>query len=399
MLEVEEAQERIIAATRVLPAESMALNEAASRVLAEDIAAPVALPPFDNSAMDGYALRASDVANANADSPRRLRCVGDVAAGDSGAVQVESGACVRVFTGSPLPRGADAIVMQEDTRVTGEFVEVLDSVKPWENVRFAGEDVKAGTNVARTGQRLTAARLALLAALGIERVTAGRRPLLGILSTGNELREPGPALKPGQIYESNRATLTSLVAQSGGSARVFPLVRDTEEETRRALETAFAECDAIVTTGGVSVGERDFVKPALTLLGGTTDFWRVNMKPGKPFVLGRYRDKLLFGLPGNPVSAFVTFLVLARPAILKMQGAAELRLAEHPAVLAESVQNTGERRHFMRVLVDTEGRVRNTGAQASHMLSSLANANALLEVPPKTLWHAPGNVRVLRWEL
>ena len=399
MLEVEEAQARIIAATRPLPSESVSLAEAAGRILAHDIAAPLSLPPFDNSAMDGYAVRAADIALANADSPCRLKRIGDVAAGGSFSPAVESGTCVRVFTGSPLPRGTDAVVMQEDTRATNEFVEVFDAVKPWENVRLTGEDVKSGTIIARGGQRLTAARLALLDAMGIQRGSAGGRPLLGILSTGNELIEPGATLTPGRIHESNRAMLASLVAQCGGSPRVFPLVRDTVEETRRALETAFAECDAVISSGGVSVGEHDCVKPALESLGGTMEFWRVNVKPGKPFVLGSYRDKFLFGLPGNPVSAFVTFLLLSRPAILKMQGAAELRLTEHPAVLAESFQNSGDRRHFMRVAVDIKGAVRNAGAQASHMLTSLANANALLDVPPKTLWPAGHTVQVLRWEL
>jgi molybdopterin molybdotransferase len=398
MLEVEEAQARIIATVQPLPGESVSLTEAAGRVLARDIAAPISLPPFDNSAMDGYAVRAADVGKTSAGSPCRLKRIGDVAAGGSFSPVVESGTCVRVFTGSPLPRGADAVVMQEDTRATGEFVEVLDTVKPWENVRLAGEDVKSGTLIARAGQRLTAARLALLGAMGVEHLPAGRRPLMGILSTGNELIEPGAAPGPGQIYESNRVALASLVAQIGGRARVFPFVRDTVEETRLALERAFAECDAVITSGGVSVGEHDCVKPALESLGGMMDFWRVNMKPGKPFVLGRHRDKLLFGLPGNPVSAFVTFLLLVRPAILKMQGAAELSLTEHPAALGESFQNTGERRHFMRVTVDTKGRAQNTGAQASHMLSCLANANALLDVPPKTLWPAGQSVQVLRWE-
>jgi len=399
MLEVEEAQARIIAAVRPLPAESVALTDATGRVLAGDIAAPISLPPFDNSAMDGYAVRAADVSAASAASPVRLKRIGDVPAGGNFSGAIESGMCVRVFTGSPLPRGADAVVMQEDTRATAECVEVRDVVKPWENVRLAGEDVKAGTVIARAGDRLNAAHIALLGAAGMERFTVTKKPLLGVLGTGNELIEPGQPLAPGQIYESNRAALASLVAQSGGTTRVFPLVRDTEEETRLALEMAFAECDAVVATGGVSVGEHDCVKPAFESLGGTMEFWKVNMKPGKPFVFGRRGDKFLFGLPGNPVSAFVTFLLLVRPAILKMQGATELKLAEHSAVLAQSFQNTGERRHFMRVAVDASGEVRNAGAQASHMLSSLASANALLNVPPKTSWPAGRHAQVLRWEL
>ena len=398
MLEVEEAQTRIMAALRPLPSESIALNEANGLFVAEDITAPISLPPFDNSAMDGYAVRSADVTKARADAPVRLKRIGNVAAGASFASEVASGSCVRVFTGSPLPPGADAVVMQEDTCATDEIVEVLDAAKPFENVRLAGEDIKAGATIVRAGQRLTAGRLALLGAMGIERLTTARRPSLGILSTGNELIGAGAPLGPGQIYESNRAVLASLVRQSGGHPRVFPLVRDTREATQRALETAFAECDAVITSGGVSVGEHDYVKPALELLGGTMEFWKVNVKPGKPFVLGRYRDKLLFGLPGNPVSAFVTFLLLARPAILKMQGAADFKLTEHPAVLAEGFRNAGERRHFMRVMVDAKGDVRSAGAQASHMLSSLASANALLEVPPNANWPMGRRVQVLRWE-
>jgi molybdopterin molybdotransferase len=399
MLEVEEAQAHIIAAIRPLGTESIALADATRRVLAQDIAAPISLPPFDNSAMDGYAVCAADVAKASAGSPCRLKRIGAVPAGGSFNGAIESGTCVRLFTGSPLPHGTDAVVMQEDTRAAGEFVEVLDTVRSWENVRLAGEDVKTGTVVARAGDRLTAARIALLGATGIDRFLVAKRPLVGILGTGNELIEAGQPLASGQIYESNRAALASLVTQSGGGARVFPLVRDTEEETRRALEIAFAECDAVVTAGGVSVGEHDCVKPAFESLGGTVEFWKVNVKPGKPFVLGKYGDKFLFGLPGNPVSAFVTFLLLVRPAILKMQGAAESRLAEHSAALAESFHNAGDRRHFMRVTVDARGEVRSAGAQASHVLSSLAGANALLDVPPKTLWPAGQRVQVLRWEL
>ena len=398
MLDVEEAQQRIISAIQPLAVETISLRNAAGRVLAQSVAAPISLPPFDNSAMDGYALRAADVVNASADSPAPLQCMGAVAAGATFGNIVESKTCVRLFTGSPLPSGADAVVMQEDTREAGKFIEVLDAVKPWENVRLTGQDVKHGATIACAGERLNAARLGLLGAVGIESIQVSTQPVVGILSTGNELIEPGRPLAPGQIYESNRLAMASLVTQFGAVARVYPLVRDSLEATRGALEAAFAECDAVITTGGVSVGEHDVVKAAFDAMGGTLEFWKVAMKPGKPFVFGRFGKKFLFGLPGNPVSAFVTFLLLARPAILKLQGAQDASLPAHPGVLAEPLQNRGARRHFMRVQVDAAGQVRSAGGQASHALSSWARANALVSVPPETLWPSGAPVQVLRWE-
>lgn len=384
MLEVEEAQARISAAVSPLASELILLREAAGRVLAESMVAPLSLPSFDNSAMDGYALRAADVAGASAQSPVILKHVGAVAAGATFGGAVEHGTCVRLFTGSPLPAGADAVVMQEDTRVAGHSISVLDAVKPWENVRLTGEDVKRGKTIVQAGERLSAARLALCGALGLERVRVGARPVIGILGTGNELVEAGTPLAPGQIYESNRLAVAALVHDAGGSANMLPLVRDSLEATRDALEKAFAESDAVVTTGGVSVGDHDLVKAAFESLGGTVDFWQVAMKPGKPFVFGKLGGKFLFGLPGNPVSAFITFLVLVRPAILRMQGASDLSLSSHPAVLAEPLHNRGGRRHFMRVRVDESGRVWSSGPQASHALGALARANGLVEVAPET---------------
>jgi len=399
MLEVEEAQQRIISAIQPLAAETVSLREAAGRVLAQSLAAPISLPPFDNSAMDGYALRAADVSQARADKSISLKCIGAVAAGATFDKNVETKTCVRLFTGSPLPSGADAVVMQEDTRASGDSIEVLDAVKPWENVRLAGEDVKHGATIACAGERLNAARLALLGALGIENVSVARRPVVGILGTGNELVEPGQPLAPGKIYESNRVAIAALLTQFGAAPRVFPLVRDTLDATRAALEKTFRECDAVVTTGGVSVGEHDFVKAAFEAMGGTLEFWKVSMRPGRPFVFGRFGEKFLFGLPGNPVSAFVTCLLLVRPAILKMQGAKDLSLPAHPGVLAEPMQNRGARRHFTRVCVDAAGQVRSAGVQASHALSSLALANGLVSVPPETSWAAGTSVEVLRWEI
>src|SRR5437773_696972 len=317
MLELAEARQRILATLEPLPGESVPLSAAPGRVLAETIVAPIDLPSFDNSAVDGYAVRAADVASAGADIPVALQLAGQVAAGEIFSGSVRPRTCVRIFTGSALPTGADAVVAQEDTRSDPEKpdrVLVFDRAGPWEHVRLQGEDVKRGAVLAQAGERATAGRIALLAASGLREIKAHRQPIIGVLATGNELVEPGQALPQGKLYESNRATVAPLLARSGAVSRILPLVPDTLAQTKQALAQAFAECDGLVTTGGVSVGELDFVKPALAELGGSLDFWKVAVKPGKPFVFGRWREKVLFGLPGNPVSAIVTFLLLVRPA-------------------------------------------------------------------------------------
>jgi molybdopterin molybdotransferase len=238
----------------------------------------------------------------------------------------------------------------------------------------------------------------LLSALGVQELFASKQPSIGILSTGNELVAAG-TLDPGCVFESNRHGIGSLLSQAGGVVRTYPLVKDTLAETRAAVEIALNECDCIVTTGGVSVGEYDFIKAAFKALGGTIEFWKVSIKPGKPFVYGKWKDKFLFGLPGNPVSAFVTCLLLVYPAVLRLQGAVDVSLPRHPALLLEEIVNQGERCHFLRVKVDARGGVCSAGLQASHALHSLAQANALLPVPPKTRWFAGQIVQVLRWEL
>lgn len=398
MIEVEEAVTRIVATVAPLPAETVALAEAAGRILAENVTAPISLPGFDNSAMDGYALRAADVRQATADNSVTLHCVGTAPAGTHFQGSIQPGTCVRIFTGSPVPAGADAVVMQEDTRASGDQIAVLDGVKPWENIRLCGEDVKAGSVLATSGTRVTAAVQAVIGATGVSHVRVGRRPLIGLLATGSELKEAGEPLAPGQIYESNRLALATLVRAAGGTPCAYPLVPDSLDATRHALSRAFSECDAVITTGGASVGDHDYVKAALESLGGTLDFWKVSMKPGKPFVFGRLGGKSLFGLPGNPVSAFVTFLLLVRPAILKWQGATDLALPSRPAHLAEPLHNRGPRPHYVRVHVDGAGQVRSTGTQASHMLSSLAPANGLLRVPGDTLLPGGQAVTVLALE-
>ena len=370
MLEFEDALARILAEVPAPAHEAVTLAAAHGRVLAEQVRSPIDLPPFDNSAMDGYAVRSGDVAAAKPDAPVRLRVMGKIAAGEPPVVEVLAGGCVRLFTGSPMPRGADAVVMQEETRPAPDQVGimlVLASAHPGENVRKQGEDISRDAILGRPGEILTAGRIGLLAAAGLARIWVGRKPVIGLLATGSELRDAGTPLSPGEIYDSNRFALAALAQRAGAHCVTLPSVADSAAATRAGLTEAFTRCDIVVTTGGVSVGELDFVKLAFEEIGGSLQFWKVAIKPGRPFVFGRWDKKLLFGLPGNPVSAFVTFLLLVRPALLRWQGANDTALPAHPGVLAEALANPGERRHFLRVRVDTASQVRSAGAQASHI--------------------------------
>lgn len=401
MLELEDAQKRILSDLHPLERVNASLTNAAGHILAESIASPLNLPPFDNSAMDGYAVQAKDVSAATESAPVALRLIGKVAAGAVFDGEVSSGTCVRIFTGSPLPSGADAVVMQEDTlsdEATPQTVWIRDGVKPWENVRFHGEDIKQGTEMAQAGDRLSFGKISLLAATGCSEVKIFRTPIVGIVATGSELQELGQSLKPGQIYESNRAALSVVVSLAGAVAKPYPLVEDTPAATEAVLKESLQKCDVVITSGGVSVGEFDYVKSAFQALGGDLSFWKVAIRPGKPFVFGKWKEKCLFGLPGNPVSALVTFLLLVRPALLKLQGATDLHLRKQTGILAADLVNRGDRRHFVRVTVAEDETIQSAGLQGSHAQSSLSLANGLVDVPPKGMLKSGDRVAVLRWD-
>ena len=384
MLSLEEAVERSLAAAPLLGSEIVPLADAGGRFVASPLKAGVSLPGFDNSAMDGYAARSADLNGATTESPVELSCIGVIPAGAHPVDKVGEGTCMRIFTGSPIPRGADAVIMQEDCSTPGDdhTVRCNDSIKPWENIRLKGEDVREGDPLITAGMRVTAGTIGLLAATGHHSVEVGLRPKVGLVTTGSELVEPPGELQPGEIYESNRAMLASLVSKANGLPTPYPIVPDTLEATVAALGRAFAENDAVLTSGGVSVGDHDHVRPAIERLGGSLDFWKVAVKPGKPFVLGQVGGKPVFGMPGNPVSAIITYLLMVRPALLKMQGASEWRLAKRPGRLTDELVNKGDRRHFVRVTIDDLGLVRSVGGQRSHMLGSLAKSNSLVDLPP-----------------
>ena len=401
LLSMEEALDRILVKMNPLGSEFVHISETEGRVVSESLIAGISLPPWDNSAMDGYAVRASDLTSASPEVPAVLKCLGESPAGSVSDSVMVPGTCLRVFTGSPMPQGADAVVMQEDTRTmgeSGEHVLVLDSVRPFESVRFKGEDVKEGDALVSPGTRVSGFQVSLAMAAGLQRCSVHCRPRVGILATGSELCEPGQPLTPGGIYESNRILLKSLVQRAGCEPVVYPIVEDSLEATCQALSKAVEECDALVTSGGVSVGDYDFIKPAFESLGGEIDFWRIRIKPGKPLVFGEIKSVPVFGLPGNPGSATVTFTLFVHPALVKMGGVSEYQHSYVQGKLTESMNNPGNRRLFLRVQLNADREVTMSGRnQASHALGSLAASDGLLSVLEGTVLEQGAPVSVMMW--
>jgi len=383
MLTVEEARERVLARFHPLEAEAIPLSDALGRVLAEDALARASSPPFTNSAMDGYALRSADTTGANAQAPIRLQLVGEVPAGSVYPRVVQAGEAVRILTGAPLPDGADAALQQELTEVSDGWVTIAQPVAPGTNIRHAGEDAQPGALLAQAGAELGPAEIALLASLGVSPVRVARRPRVAILATGDELAPLGQPLKPGQIYNSNTPYLIAAVIRAGAEPVALGIAPDREEALREKLAQARQGFDLILTSGGVSVGDYDLVKQLLSEQ-GAMEFWRVRMRPGKPLAFGSLGETPLLGLPGNPVSAAVTFELFGRPAIRRMLGAAQVERPLIEVTLEGSDQRRSDRRHFVRVrLASRGGRLvaRATGEQESHLISSLQGATALLIVP------------------
>ena len=395
MIRVEDARTAILAAVEPLPSpEFVALRSAAGRIarwmfMLHRTSRHSTMPPWT-----GMPFKV-------AISPVRLRfrvrlpIAGTLAAGAAPSTVVAPGTCLRIFTGAVLPPGADAVVMQEDARVEDDTTAIFhETVTPWEGVRMAGEDFRLGARLVETGECLRPAHIGLLAAAGQARVAVFRRPRVALLATGSELTEPGQPLAPGRIYDSNRVLLASLAASDGIQVVLDSTIPDSLELTMAALRDAARKADVVVTTGGVSVGALDVVKGALVALGGTVEVWRVAMKPGKPFAWGRLEAAHWFGLPGNPVSAFVTWWLFVRPALRRLMGERHPFARRFPGRLSEAVVNRGDRRHFVRVILDESGGIRLAGTQASHVQSALASANALLDVPPETVWPAGREVTV-----
>jgi len=398
ILSLEQARDLILAAARPLPADMSPLAGAQGRFTSNAIRSPIPLPPADNSAMDGFAVRSQDLAAASANRPIALRILGTAPAGSPFDISLTEGTCVRLFTGSVIPPGADAVVMQEQVGQNPKDPSLAlfaEPAPPGQHIRPRGRDAQQGAILLHSGERLTAARLSLLAAAGLSYVRVVRQPVATLLATGSELREPGQPLPPGALYESNRIGLATLALQAGVAPRIHPITPDNLAATKAALALAFSQSDVVISTGGISVGATDWIKPAFTEIGGQLDFWKVDMRPGRPFAFGRWHEKLFFGLPGNPVSAHVTFHLLVRPALLRLQGARDVLPLTVPATLAEPLINPTPRRHFMSVVLDAARHARPAGDQSSHILTTLSRADGLVDVPPSTTLPANTPVSVI----
>lgn len=380
MLEVEEAQARVLDVVRVLASERVALTEAVGRVLREDVTAPRDVPLADNSAMDGYAVRSVDIAGAAKDSPVKLRVIEDLPAGRVAAKRVEANTAIRIMTGAEVPPGADVVVQVELTDGGTDEVTIFESLTAGQNIRRRGEDMRKGDVVLTSGTPIRAAEAGVLASMQRAAVEVARRPTVAILSTGDELVTIAGEVAPGKVVNSNSYSLAALAAEAGAAPRVLGIVPDERGATIRAIESAL-ECDFVVSSGGVSVGAFDFVKEALDSLGAETRFWQVAMKPGKPVVVSTLRDRVYFGLPGNPVSCMVSFLLFVAPSIRKAMGQKANLFPPTVTIRAGGdMKSKGDRRMYVRVkVVSRDGELVGLPmrAQGSGVSTSMVGANAL----------------------
>jgi len=384
VLSVAEALEAVLARIPAPAREAVALDAALGRVLAQDVVATRALPGFDNSAMDGYAARAAEL-------PGTLALAGVVGAGELRAEPVPAGHAVRIFTGAPMPADLDTVVMQENAARDGDRV-TLPATPAGDNVRRAGEDVAIGETVLAAGTRLLPWHLGVLAALGVTQVPVARRPNVAIVATGDELVDAATVPGPGQLVDSSAHALDALVREAGGVPHRLGVARDDLDAITLLLTAALAH-DVVITTGGVSVGDRDHVRAALDAAGVTLELYKIAMKPGKPFSFGRREDTPVFGLPGNPVSTVIGFELFLRPALLAIQGAATVERPRAPVELPAGFRKQPGRAHYLRARVVREGArlvAQVHPKQGSAMLSSLIGVNAIVEIAADVTTIPPG---------
>ena len=393
MLTVEEALEQILSRTRVHEPESLDVTEALGRILAEPVVSRREIPPWPNSSMDGYAIRAGDTLA----GPAHLAVVAHIAAGVLPSRPIAAGEAARIFTGAPLPDGADAVVPQEDVEADGSHVRVPGGIARGAFVRPRGEDVRPGDHVLSPGQRLGAAEVGLLATLGHSPVRVYRRPRVAVLSTGNELADLGVEPAPGQIPNTNTYALMAQALEAGAEPVNLGIAPDDLEAIERRVQSG-AGADVFLSSAGVSVGEFDLVREALTRAGAELHLWQVSMRPGKPITFGSLGRTLVFGLPGNPVSAMVTFELFVRPALLRMSGSAVLHRPRLSARAQSSIPNPGYRRGYLRVRLRRAGdgfEAELTGDQGSAILRSMTLADGLVVVPGNTTIAAGDPVDVI----
>lgn len=398
MLSVEEAQQKILSYVNVLEAVESPILDCLGQVLAEDIHAHIDVPPLDNSAMDGYAVKAKDTEDASPQTPRLLRIIDTVAAGSISRHELMPGTAIRIMTGAPIPNGADAVVQFEDTDETertapSDIIGILGATKVGLNIRRAGEDIAKGSVVLNKGTVLTPSAIGVLASLGRSTVKVIRRPVVAILATGDELVDIAQPLPPGKIYNSNTYSLAALVKYYGAVPQILGIARDSEASLSAKLRQGL-QSDLLLTSGGVSVGDYDVVKDILAKEGEIA-FWRIRMKPGKPLAFGTIKGVPHLGFPGNPVSSMITFELFARPAIFKMMGKSDWSRPTIEAVLEDAVKNRDGRKIFARAIVARRGGqyfARLTGPQGSGILTSMARANGLVIIPEDKYSVSPGDI-------
>lgn len=397
MLSVEEALDQILSRVDRLGSERVELLACLGRVLAEPIPARFNIPPWPNSSMDGYALSSRDTRQAGPENPVELKVVGTIPAGSVAESPLRAGEVVRIFTGAPLPDGADSVIPQEEVQVRDGVIGIPRPVAPGEFVRSLGEDLRAGERALPAGQVIGPAEVGLLAALGRSRALVFRRPRVAILSTGDEVVELGGEVTGGKIPNSNSYSLMAQVLEAGGEPLNVGVAKDSRESIEQRLRWGLS-ADVLISSAGVSVGDYDFVRDALQQLGAELHLWQVAMRPGKPITFGSLGGRPIFGLPGNPVSAMVTFELFVRPALRKMAGHTALHRPLIRARALSPIPNPGRRRGYLRVAVSTEGgeyTARLTGNQGSAILTSMVAAAGLAVVPPDATIPEGGSVPVL----
>lgn len=382
MVSVEEALKKILDHARPLEPEAVSILQALDKVLAEDIHSDMNIPPLDNSAMDGYAVRAKDIQGASQSKPVELTIPGETRAGQLPEKPLGLGEAMAIMTGAPIPPGADAVVIVEDTERADGKVRIFEEARKGDHIRLAGEDIKKGELVLKSGKVLGPAEIGMMAAVGCKSVSTVRSPVVAILATGDEIVDVGEELLPGKIRNSNSYSLAAQVERYGATPQILGIAQDVKGELKAKVEEGL-KADVLLTSGGVSMGKYDLVRNILGEVGQMI-FWKVAMRPGKPLAFGVAGNKLLFGLPGNPTSSMVSFEQFVRPALLKMQGRRRLRKREVKAKLAETIKKRPDPRVFLRVVVE-EGDdgylARPTGPQGSGILKSMVLANGLLVLP------------------
>jgi len=383
MIKVEEALDIVLESVKSMDAGKAVIIDSFGRTLAEDIQSGCNIPVFDYSAMDGYAVRAADLKGAASEKGIILKVVGEFRAGGDTSARVEKGQAVRIMTGAPIPQGADAVVMVEDTKMDGGNVEVFKEAGEGDNIRLSGEDIKKGDLVMSKGTLLREGHVGMLAALGIPEVKVASRPKVAILATGDEVISIDEDIKPGKVRNSNAYSLHTQVLSCGGVPINKGVARDDIEGLKAKLQSCL-DCDIIITSGGVSMGDYDYVKDVMIDMGMELKFWKVAMRPGKPNLFGIINGKPFFGLPGNPVSTMIGFEVFVRPAIIKMLGRMNDDRREVEAVLEEDIKKKKGLKFFIRAQTrwqDGGYVTRTTGPQGSGILSSMAKADSLIILP------------------